>query len=128
VREKSCCYCGKRFLPDPRVGDRQKACSVTCQKLRKGENNKLYRERNPGCWKNHYEDYVKPWRKQHPDYQKQWRQRRKVQQKATPKEIQAEKLRKAIELTRRTQFYLREIQAEIIVRPSFRASLRFQSP
>jgi hypothetical protein len=128
VREKRCCYCGKEFVPDPRVGDRQKACCKACQKLRKGENNRLYREKNPGCWKNHYEDHVKPWRQKHPDYQRQWRQRRKAQKKATPSEIQAEKLRKAIELTGRTQFYLREIQAEIIVNPSFRASLRVQAP
>jgi hypothetical protein len=110
------------------VGDRQKACSVACQKLRKQENNRLYREKNAGCWKNHYEDYVKPWRQKHPDYQRQWRQKRKVQPKAAPSEIQAERLRKAIELTGRTQFYLREIQAEIIFNPSSRASLPFQVP
>jgi len=127
VREKRCSYCGKKFVPDRRVGDRQKACSVACQKLRKGENNRLYRGKNSGYWKTHYEDYVKPWRKQHPDYQRQWRQRRKVLKNASPSEIQAEKLRKAIELTGRTQFYLREIQAEIIVKPSFRASLMFQA-
>jgi len=71
---------------------------------------------------------VKPWRKRHPDYQRQWRQRGEAQKKATPSEIQAERIRKAIELTGRTQFYLREIQAEIIVKPSSRASLMFQSP
>ena len=128
VREKRCSYCGKKFVPDRKVGDRQKACSVACQKLRKRENNRLYREKNPGYWKNHYEDHVKPWRKQHPDYQRQWRQRRKAQQKAPPSEIQAEKLRKAIELTGRTQLYLREIQAEFILKPSCTASLMFQAP
>jgi hypothetical protein len=71
---------------------------------------------------------VKPWRQKHPDYQRQWRQKRKVQPKAAPSEIQAERLRKAIELTGRTQFYLREIQAEIIFNPSSRASLPFQVP
>lgn len=115
MAERKCHYCGRGFVVDRRVGDRQKACSVACQKFRKQEDNRLYRERNPGCWKNHYEDYVKPWRQKHPDYQRQWRQKRKVQSKATPSEIQAEKLSKAIELTCRTQFYLREIQAEIIV-------------
>ncbi len=128
VAEKRCHYCGRQFIPDQRVGDRQKACSGVCQKLRKQENNRFYRENNPDYWKNHYEDYVKPWRKKHPNYQRQWRQKRKVQPKPTPSEIQAEKLRKAIELTGRTQFYLREIQAEIIVKPSFRASLMFQAP
>ncbi len=127
MAEKRCHYCGRLFVPDPRVGNRQKACSVACQKLRKKENNRLYRERNPGCWKNHYEDYVKPWRQKHPDYQRQWRQKRRVQPKPSPGEIQAEKLRRAIELTERTQVYLREIQAEIILKPSFRASSMFQA-
>jgi hypothetical protein len=95
------------------VGNRQKACCHACQKQRKGENNRLYRKGNPGYWKNHYEDYVKPWRQQHPDYQRQWRQRKKVENKTKPGEIKAERLRKAIELTERAQFYLREIQAEI---------------
>jgi hypothetical protein len=116
------------FGPDSRVGDRQKACSVACQKLRKQENNRLYREMNPSYWKSHYEDHVKPWRQRHPDYQRQWRQRRKVPKEATPSEIQAERLKKAIEFTGRTQFYLREIQAEMIVKPSFRASWMFQAP
>ncbi len=85
-----------------------------CQKLRKKENNRLYRENNPECWENHYEQYVKPWRQRHPDYQRQWRQRRKRAVKGRSSgEIQAERLRKAIELTERTQLYLREIQAEI---------------
>ncbi|MEW6376333.1 MAG: hypothetical protein AB1502_11175 [Thermodesulfobacteriota bacterium] len=133
--EKRCSYCGKEFVPDPRVGDRQKACCLACQKLRKQENNRLYRRKNPGYWKNHYEDHVKPWRKRHPDYQRQWRQRRKAQksestrtERATPSEIQAERLRKAIEFTERTQLYLREIQAEILVKPSLVASFLFQSP
>jgi hypothetical protein len=101
---------------------------VACQKLRKQENNRLYREKNPSYWKTHYEDHVKPWRQQHPDYQRQWRQRRKAHPRGSPGEIQAEKLRKAIELAGRTQFYLREIQAAFIVKPSCKASLMFQSP
>ena len=114
MTEKRCPYCGKEFIADPRVGVRQKACSPACQKLRKKENNRLYRENNPECWENHYEQYVKPWRQRHPDYQRQWRQRRKRAVKGRSSgEIQAERLRKAIELTERTHLYLREIQAEI---------------
>jgi len=124
---KRCCYCGKIFLPDPRVGDRQKACSKACQRLRKRENNRSFSRRNPGYWRGRY-DYLRGWRLTHPDYQRQWRQRRKAQNKATLFEIQAERLRKAIELTGRTQFYLREIQAEFLVQPSLGASFVFQSP
>jgi hypothetical protein len=93
VAERECRYCGRWFEPDSRVCKRQKACSVACQKLRKQENNRFYRKKNPGYWKNHYEDCVKPWRKRHPDYQRQWRQRREAQKKATPSEIQAERKR-----------------------------------
>jgi hypothetical protein len=128
VREKRCSYCGKEFVPDPRVGDRQKACCKACQKLRKQENNRLYRKKNPDYWKNHYEDHVKPWRQKHPDYQRQWRQRKKARKRGTVGEIPVERLRKAIELTERTQLYLREIQAEILVKPSLVASFLFQSP
>jgi hypothetical protein len=101
---------------------------MACQKLRKQDNNKLYRKKNPGYWKNHYEDHVKPWRQKHPDYQRQWRQRKKARKRETLGEIQAERLRKAIELTERTRLYLHEIQAEILVRPSLVASFLFQSP
>lgn len=128
VAKKVCRYCGNDFVPDRRVGDRQKACSMACQKLRKQDNNKLYRKKNPGYWKNHYEDHVKPWRQKHPDYQRQWRQRKKARKRETLGEIQAERLRKAIELTERTRLYLHEIQAEILVRPSLVASFLFQSP
>jgi hypothetical protein len=119
VAEKRCHYCGKWFVPDSRVGDRQKACSVSCQKLRKRENNRLYRQKNPGYWEKHYEDCVKPWRQQHPDYQRQWREKKKAEKRTNPGEIKAERLRKVIELTERTQFYLREIQAEIKIKTKF---------
>jgi hypothetical protein len=101
---------------------------MACQKLRKGENNRLYRKQNPGYWKNHYQDHVKPWRQQHPDYQRQWRQRKKAEKRTNPGEIKAERLRKAIELTERTQLYLREIQAEILPKPPWIGSLILQSP
>lgn len=122
MAKRECLYCGRWFVPDPRVDRRQKACSIECQKLRKKENNRLYRQKNPGYWKNHYEDYVKPWRQRHPDYQRQWRQGRK--RGSHPAEIQAERLRKAIELTERTQLYLREIQAEMKIKSKFFKRLR----
>ncbi len=117
MAERKCRYCGRGIIADRRVGSRQKACSGPCQKLRKQDNNKQYRKKNPGYWKNHYEDHVKPWRQRHPDYQRQWRQRKKGAPVVTVAEIQAERLRKVIELTGKTQSYLREIQAEILVNP-----------
>ncbi len=76
VAYKRCAYCGSFFIPDPRVADHQKACSLGCQRLGKREDNWLYRRRNLMYWENHYEDYVRPWRQRHPEYHRQWRARR----------------------------------------------------
>lgn len=128
MAEKRCRYCGSLFVPDPRVGDRQKACSLACQRLRKKEHNRIYRLRHPECWENHYRDYVKPWRGRHPDYQRQWRERRREVRKGwRGTEIQAERLSKAMELTEKTWFYLREIKAEILLKPPSEASWVFLS-
>jgi hypothetical protein len=55
VAKRKCRYCGRWFVPYPRVGKRQRACSIECQSLRKRENNRIYRERNPECWEGSYE-------------------------------------------------------------------------
>ena len=109
--ERKCHYCGRGFIPDARVGNRQKACSVACQRLRKRENNRVFREKNPeyGCAPERYE-YLKEWRRKHPDYQRRWREGRRG---SILGEIKAERLRKAIEWTERTYLFLREIKAEI---------------
>jgi len=112
VAERRCHYCGRLFVPDPRVGNRQKACSNACQRLRKRENNRVFREKNPeyGCAPERYA-YLKEWRRKHPDYQRRWREARKGERSSG--EIKAERLMKAIEWTERTYQFLREIQAEI---------------
>jgi hypothetical protein len=112
VAERKCRYCGRRFIPDARVGNRQKACSVACQRLRKRENNRVFREKNPeyGRAPERYA-YLKEWRRKHPDYQRRWREGRKGEQSVG--EIKAERLMKAIEWTERTYLFLREIEAEI---------------
>ena len=112
MAERKCHYCGRGFVPDPRVGNRQKACSNACQRLRKRENNRAFREKNPeyGRAPERYE-YLKEWRQKHPDYQKRWREGRKG--KRSVGEIKAERLRQAIEWTERTYLYLCEIKAEI---------------
>jgi hypothetical protein len=112
VAERKCHYCGRLFVPDPRVGNRHKACSNACQRLRKRENNRAFREKNPeyGRAPERYA-YLKDWRRKHPDYQRQWREARKGERSSG--EIKAERLRKAIEWTERTCLFLREIKAEI---------------
>lgn len=90
----------------------------------------MFRKNNPGYWDDHYE-YVKQWRQKNPDYQRQWRQRKKAKKRRSSGEIQAERLRKAIEITERTHLYLREIQAEILLRalviPAKKPSLMLQA-
>ncbi len=115
VPRKKCRYCGKVFIPDPRVGQRQKACSVQCKKLRKRENNKAFSKNNPCYWYDRYE-YVKEWRQNNPDYQRQWRQKKKQAVLTNQDEIQAEILSKAIDCIERNLIPLRKIQAEIILK------------
>jgi|GEM_PF-3719922 len=115
MAKKKCLYCGREFISDPRVGQRQKACSVQCQRLRKKENNKAFSKNNPGYWQGRY-GYVKEWRQKHPDYQRQRRQ--KMNQRVLPgqDEIQAELLKKAIDSIEKNLIPLRKIQAGIIVK------------
>lgn len=47
---RRCPYCKRLFVPDPRVGDRQRTCG-----------------RDP-CRKQHKRQYDKAWRKKHPEY------------------------------------------------------------
>lgn len=132
MAKKRCHYCGKLFIPDPRVGNRQRACSIQCQRLRKKENNRLFSRNNPGYWRGRYE-YVKEWRLRNPDYQKRWRHKKKVQKKHDGiGEIQAEIFRKAIDRIEKNLILLREIQAEIFRKfidiKAKRASFIFQAP
>lgn len=100
------------FVPDRRIGARQKTCSAACRKDRKSESNKRFRRNNPGYWLGRSE-VVKAWRKEHPDYQKEWRKRRKERcQGLAPGEIQAEMFAKALDAVQKNVFVLREIQAE----------------
>lgn len=111
--EKRCQCCGRKFVPNRRVGVRQKTCSATCRKVRKSESNKRFRRKNPDYWLGRY-DVVKAWRKDRPDYQKTWRQRRtKRQRELQPGEIQAEMFTKALDAVQENVLLLREIQAEI---------------
>lgn len=45
-RRRRCCVCGELFMPDPRVGKRQKACGLPeCQQERHRRSCKEWRER-----------------------------------------------------------------------------------
>lgn len=54
--------CGRFFIPDPRVGERQKACTKdSCKKARKHLSQRAWCEKNPGYFQGRY-PYVKQWR------------------------------------------------------------------
>lgn len=77
---KRCAYCGRYFVPDVRVGDKQKACkSERCRKDRKQEAQRRWLKENPGYFGGRY------------DYVKEWRRRRKVNNGVTGKMIQDER-------------------------------------
>ena len=95
--ERRCQCCGRMFVPDRRVGVRQKTCSTACRKIRKSESNKRFRRRNPDYWLGRY-DVVKAWRKQQPGYLREWRRKRKERRVTfSPGEIEAEMFSKALD-------------------------------
>jgi hypothetical protein len=111
--ELRCQCCGKKFVPDRRVGARQKTCSAACRKIRKHESNERFRRKTPDYWFGRYE-VVKAWRAEHPDYQRAWRRRQKERRAAVSAgEIQAEMFAKALDAVQKNVLILREIQAEM---------------
>ncbi len=132
VITKRCPYCGQKFVADPRIGQRQKACSKACQRLRKRQNNAHFSRSNPDYWRGRYA-YLKAWRDNYPHYQRQWREGKKRDKRSPkPPEIQAEIVRKAIEFTKKVHLSLCEIQAEIFLQrlaiPMEKAPRLLQSP
>lgn len=115
--QNRCQCCGRMFVPDRRVGARQKACSAACRKIRKSESNKRFRRKNPDYWFGRYE-MVKAWRAAHPDYQRNWRRRQKERRAVfSADEIQAEMFAKALDAVQKNVLVLREIQAEMSFQP-----------
>lgn len=116
--KKRCQCCGRMFVPDRRVGVRQKTCSAGCRKIRKCESNKRFRRMNPDYWLGRY-DVVRAFRQEHPEYQRGWRRRRKEQRLTlSAGEIQAEMFSKALDAVQENVLVLREIQAEMPFQPT----------
>lgn len=58
-----CAYCGQYFMPDVRVGIRQKACfQPACKNIRKKDAQRRWCDKNPGYFQGRY-PYVRAWRK-----------------------------------------------------------------
>jgi hypothetical protein len=59
---KRCQFCGRFFIPDYRVGERQKACRREgCRQARKRLAQQSWCAKNPGYFQGRY-PYVKEWR------------------------------------------------------------------
>jgi hypothetical protein len=59
---KRCVFCGRFFIPDYRIGERQKACFLeVCKKARKQKAQREWVQKNPGYFQGRY-PYVKEWR------------------------------------------------------------------
>ena len=59
---KRCLFCGRFFIADRRVGDRQKACHrEPCKQKRKRVAQRRWCENNPGYFQGRY-PYVQQWR------------------------------------------------------------------
>jgi len=55
MKTKVCMICKKSFIPDPRVGDRQKVCkNLHCQRQRKKLAQKQWLLKNPDYFKRRY--------------------------------------------------------------------------
>lgn len=59
---KRCVFCGRFYIPDYRVGARQKACRRdACKRARKQKAQQEWVAKNPGYFQGRY-PYVKEWR------------------------------------------------------------------
>jgi hypothetical protein len=104
MKRKKCPYCRTFFVPDPRVGQRQKTCgNPSCKKARKAKNNARWRKENPDCCRNDY-PRIKQWLDHHPGYLQRYRE-------SHPEYVQ--KNRQAQRLRDRRKKLLLDIQTQI---------------
>jgi hypothetical protein len=61
---KRCLFCGRYFVPDCRVKDRQKSCHrPLCRKARRKAAQEAWVKKNPDYFADFYVTYVRPWRR-----------------------------------------------------------------
>jgi uncharacterized protein YhaN len=73
ARKRPCRFCRRWFRPDPRLKERQRACSSTeCQEKRQAANQQSWLEQHPGYFRGRAAAH-REWRSLHPDAQRRWR-------------------------------------------------------
>lgn len=94
VRNSFCSWCRLSFVPNPRLGKRQKSCG-------KPECRKKQKHHSHSRWKSHnrqiYQSGLKDWRVAHPDY---WKNYRSSHPHYTANNRQQSKIRKALSLSK----------------------------
>ena len=84
IRQKHCEFCGQFFIPDRRIGNKQRCCPrPACRKLRKAASQATWAAKNEDYFKARYED-TKIWRAAHPEYQRERRKKIHEIQDAIP--------------------------------------------
>lgn len=85
-----CEICHVAFTPDPRVGERQRACrQLSCQLQRKRRAQKNWLAKNPEAFRGRYPK-LKQWLANHPGYLKNYRTRQKQLGSSAPGDMQDE--------------------------------------
>lgn len=73
MKKTQCDYCDHSFVPDPRVGNRQKACpKKSCQKKRHAKAHAKWFEKNPNAYRGRYPN-TKTWLSKHPNFLSNYR-------------------------------------------------------
>jgi hypothetical protein len=128
---KKCPYCKTQFVPHPKVGKRQKICGKpACKAALKSDNNRRWRQRNPGHYRNDYSrlkdwlgqnpGYLKEYRESHPEYVKKNRDAQRVRdrRKKLRLDIQAQLKKQASKITNELwKSSNLDIQAQLDVKP-----------
>ena len=87
---KSCEVCGKTFIPDHRVGDRQRVCkNSVCKLERKKRSQQQWIAKNPDYFQGRYPE-LKEWLNTHPGYLRQYRYNKKADVQRNSYDIQDE--------------------------------------
>jgi len=73
MRRNRCVICGKLFIPNPHINNRQKTCGhPDCQNRQRKKTQHRWRQNNPDYFKSRY-SYLHQWLERHPGYLKSYR-------------------------------------------------------
>jgi hypothetical protein len=77
TRQKRCEFCGRFFIPDYRIGPKQKSCNrPECRKERKRTSQASWTKKNEGYFQGRYA-VTRRWLEAHPHYKREWRRKRR---------------------------------------------------